>query len=462
VLYARVPIATHTETWEIGGTNEHLRSWLTWAFDKATGKPPRPASVQSAVTLLEGRARFESPVTEVYTRLGSCDGKLYLDLSDAGWRAVEIGGDGWRVITDPPVAFRRPCAQMALPEPIPGGDVEDLRALVRVESNGDWMLMLSWLIMTLHPHGPYPVLLLQGQQGSGKSWVTRVLRQLVDPRAVPTREVPRDSRDLAVGAHNSFVLAFDNLSFLPSWLSDGFCRISTGSGFETRALYTNADQFVTYVKRPIIANAIAEIATRGDLIDRSILLNLPAMDVGEGKPERELDRLFTQLHASMLGGLLDIVSRCLRNLPNVHVPNPPRMADYVEWTWAACPALEWDEEEFLEAYEGNRMDAVETMLDASLVAQVVIRFMASIADTTLPQDPVRWKGTASELLSYLTDRVSEADTRKQGWPADATRLSAALTRIAPALKSKRITIERDRAPKDEGRRRIITLEFFRP
>src|ERR1700730_19316291 len=33
--------------------------------------------------------------------------RLYLDLADEDWRVVEIGRDGWRVITSPPVRFRR-------------------------------------------------------------------------------------------------------------------------------------------------------------------------------------------------------------------------------------------------------------------------------------------------------------------------------------------------------------------
>ena len=63
-----------------------------------------------------------------------------------------------------------------------------------------------------------------------------MLKKLIDPCAAPDRAGPRDERDLMIRARNGWVLAFDNLSKLPDWLSDALCRLSTGGGFSTRAL----------------------------------------------------------------------------------------------------------------------------------------------------------------------------------------------------------------------------------
>ena len=43
------------------------------------------------------------------------------------------------------------------------------------------MLIVAWLLMALRPSGPYAVLGIQGQQGSAKSTLSRVLKALVDP-----------------------------------------------------------------------------------------------------------------------------------------------------------------------------------------------------------------------------------------------------------------------------------------
>jgi hypothetical protein len=114
-----------------------------------------------------------------------------------------------------------------------------------------------------------------------------VLRSLVDPSAVPLRTQPRKEEDLIIAAHNSWLIALDNLSGLAPWLSDGLCRIATGGGFGTRELYTNKDESLIDVQRPTILNGIDDIATRQDLIDRSIIINLEFIPDNKRKEEPE-------------------------------------------------------------------------------------------------------------------------------------------------------------------------------
>ena len=60
------------------------------------------------------------------------------------------------------------------------------------------MLIVAWLLMALRPSGPYAVLVIQGQQGSAKSTLSRVLKALVDPVKAPVRSLPGSLRDLAI------------------------------------------------------------------------------------------------------------------------------------------------------------------------------------------------------------------------------------------------------------------------
>ena len=127
--------------------------------------------------------------------------------------------------------------------------------------------MLAWLIQALRPQGPYPVLILQGEQGSAKTTIERMLRALVDPSTAPLRTTPRNEHDLYIAATNTWVLAFDNISNLQPWLSDALCRLSTGGGFTTRTLYENREQELFDAMRPVILNGISDVATRPDLFD---------------------------------------------------------------------------------------------------------------------------------------------------------------------------------------------------
>src|SRR5262249_3587483 len=152
----------------------------------------------------------------------------YLDLADEQWRAIEIDTDGWRIIPAPPVRFRRAPGMLPLPEPKAGGAVGQLRAFLNVKSDDDFELALAWLLAAMRDRGPYPVLALMGEQGSAKTSFATILRLLVDPSTAPLRSFPREDRDLFIAASNGWIVGYDNVSRVPSWLSDALCRLATG------------------------------------------------------------------------------------------------------------------------------------------------------------------------------------------------------------------------------------------
>jgi putative DNA primase/helicase len=162
-----------------------------------------------------------------------------------------------------------------LPHPVPGGNIEELRPFLNLEEEKDWVLVVGWLLGTLHPTGPYTFLTLYGEKGSAKTSTTRNLRGLVDPSVAPVPVQPKDSEALTLKAHHNYVVAFDNMSSLPRWLSDGLCRLSTGAGDTKRQLYENTDEIIFSAKRPCIINGIEELATAGDLLECVFRRNRP-------------------------------------------------------------------------------------------------------------------------------------------------------------------------------------------
>ena len=103
-----------------------------------------------------------------------------------------------------------------------------------------------------------------------------ILKTLIDPGSVPLRSLPDNSRDLLIAAQNSWCLSYNNLSKLSDSYSDDFCRLSTGGGSAYRALYTDGDEIIRAVTKPIVLNGIPSLATRLDLIERAISITLLA------------------------------------------------------------------------------------------------------------------------------------------------------------------------------------------
>ena len=442
--YADIDINGHRETWPI--RKQRFRRWLASRFFEATGGAPSSEALQSALNIIEARAQFRAPERLVDVRVGELDGRLYLDLGDETWRTVEIDAVGWRVIDSPPVRFRRAAGMKALPAPVPGGSVEAMRSFLNVRSDADFVLVVAWALACLRNRGPYPVIVLSGEQGSAKSTFSAILRALLDPNTAPLRALPREDRDLYVAANNGYVLNFDNVSALPAWISDTLCRLATGGGFAVRQLYTDQDEILFDACRPIILNGIEDIVTRPDLADRAVFLTLEAIPEERRRPEAEIWAAFEAERPRILGALLDAVVVGLRRLPETRLQKLPRMADFALWA-SACETALWPKGTFWLAYSGNRDEAVEGVIEGDPIAAAVRSFMATRTE---------WTGTASELLGALAEEAGERVAKAKTWPQTAGGLSGRLRRAATFLRKVGIGIDFDKS-KDRGRKRVIRI-----
>ena len=427
--YASIPIGGHIETWPL----RKIRFWLSRLFFDANKKPPGNQALQDALNVLEAKALFEGPCYPVNTRIADPNGNIYIDLANDAWQAVEVSSSGWRVVDRPPVKFRRTKGMLPLPVPQRGGTLELLREFVNVADGSQWVLLVSWLLAAFRPRGPYPVLLLQGEQGCAKSTTARVLKSLVDPNISHLRTSPRNERDLLIAATNGWTLAFDNLSGIPDWLSDAFCRLSTGGGFATRQLYSDDEEVIFDAQRPVVLNGIDDLVWRHDLLDRSIVLNLPVIPESERKPEAEFWREFEEARPYILGALLDVVAAGLRNLPNTKLDRLPRMADFALWVTACEEALPWPAGGFMAAYTGNRQEQIDSALENDPLAQAVKKL--------LDQSGGSWEGTASELLEALEEQIDERVKKTKSWPGTPRALSGRLKRSATFLRQAGIEVE---------------------
>lgn len=436
--YATIKVDGHKETWPI--RSRRLTQWLVSRYYGEYGKAPSAQAQTDAKSTIEAMAVFDSLDQPVSLRVARYGDAIYLDLANDRWEAVEITADGWRVVADPPVKFVRSNNTAALPYPASGGGVDELRPFLNVasddEGNNSFRLMVAWLVQALNPDGPYPILILQGEQGSAKSTAQRVIRTVVDPAVEPLRAAPKDERDLAIAASGNRALGLDNLSGVAGWLSDALCRLATGGGFATRELYTDDQEMIFSAKRPVLLNGITNTASRGDLQERSLIIELPSIPKHRRRREAGFWRDFGEAHPRILGALLDAVSGALANVDKVELEGLPRMADFAVWVTAAEAALGWKPGTFMEAYTGNREAATDALLEADAIAVAVRSFM---------DDKDEWEGTSTELLAALQGQVEEAVSRSDVWPKDATRLSSRLKRIAPALRSVGIEVSDDRS-----------------
>jgi putative DNA primase/helicase len=463
--FATITRDGHAETWPIKSHGfelwvRHLMWTMTGEATEAerdadvddddlatsTGSATSATALRDAIAQLQAEAVFAGEETTVHVRVAFVQDGVYIDLGDPDWRCIEITPDGWTVLDHHPVRFRRARGTRALPEPSRDGDLNLLRAFVNVVSEDDWHLLVAWLVNTVREGRPFPLLNLHGEHGSAKTTATRVLRAVVDPVSEPeVRATPRSNDDLMIAAANSWVVAYDNLSHLEPWLSDALCRLATGGGLGKRMLYTDDDEITLAAKRPVVLNAIDEVITRSDLLDRALNVELPPITEGQRLDESEFWDGFSHAHAAILGGLCNAIAGALANYPAVELTETPRMADFAKWIVAAEPALGWERGSFLTSYTKNRSESDRVAVEASVVGTV----LCEIADAGFEDD-------FSTLLERLTDLVDEKVTRQRDWPKTPRGLSSSVMRLSPNLRKLGYVVERHGLD-PRSRRPIIEL-----
>lgn len=413
---------------------------------RAGGKVPNAEAVSNALNAIEAAAVHDGPEHPVFVRVAKQEDKLYLHLADADDTVIEIDADGWRVSAGPPVRFRKNSGMKPLPMPQPGGNLVDLRRLLNIPDDDLFAVLCAWLTAALGPDGPYPALVLLGEQGSAKSTTAKLLKALIDPSAAPVRCEPRDGRDLMIHARNEQVLAFDNVSGLPPWLSDALCRLATGGGFGTRELYSDDAEVIFDAMRPVILNGIEDFVTRADLLEQSLLLRHPPIPESARRPEAEVWAAFRAAHPKLLGALLDRVAGGLRELPELKLGTLPRMADFAKFG-VACEAGAEERPRFLAAYADNQRGAHEQALDASSLTPALL---------LLVEGRSGWRGKAAALLNEL-NRFSP-NPPPRDWPKKPNALTGKLRRLAPNLrKVYGLEVDCDGKESDRNRTRVVTI-----
>jgi hypothetical protein len=421
------------------------RDWLRRRYWQANGASVSDDTLRAVASILTAQAQSAGIRDNVHLRVAPAqDGGIWLDLADAERRAVLVNAEGWQVLPSAPIRFRRPRSLRPLPAPERGGGIEELKALLNVRRE-EWVLVVAWLAQALCAQGPYPLLCLHGEHGAAKSTAARVLKGLIDPSLAMLRSLPGNERDLCIGATNTWVLALDNLSHLQPWLSDAFCRLSTGGGLSTRQLYSDEDEAIFDVQRPVVLTGIEDLAGRPDLLDRAIVLTLEPIDEEHRQTERRHQAAVEASRPRILGALLDGIAGGLQRLPDVdaELGALPRMADFAVWAEAVGRALGFAPGRTLAAYQDNRDQAGTRALDGSILADALRAWL---------QGRQVWEGSCSQLLKELTQKAGDT-AKTPGWPRSPASLSGMLRRLAPELRRRGIEVELDHFSGARGHRR---------
>jgi hypothetical protein len=413
--------------------SEMTRHLLFKMFWDSEGKPPNAEGVNNAIKTLQGIAVFDQPQIEVFNRVGRKGNTVYYDIGD-GTHIVRISPDGWTLEAESPIYFRRFSHQKKQVLPQRGGNLLELFKFINVQQDPQKLLVLTFLVVSFIPDIPRAMLILHGDQGSAKSTLLRLLRELIDPSEVALLTPPDSIRELVQFASHHYTIFLDNLSEIAPNFSDAMCRLITGDGFTKRQLFSDDEDVLYAYKRVVGICGINQVATKPDLLDRSIIVPLERIPDSMREEEKQLETEFEQVKPYLLGSLFDAVSTTLRLTPTLKLTSKPRMADYFKYATAAAKHFNFTEEQLADAFNQNVKQQNEEAIDSSPVAQTLIEFMVNQST---------WQGKSSELYDKLED-IADKIKIKKGFPKAPSWLWRKIKDIRPNLMACGISISKEK------------------
>jgi hypothetical protein len=416
-------------------------SWLRRLMWEEEGRSVSGEYLKMAAGTLSAHAEFSGVSRELFTRAAWHEGVLYYELRPT--KVVRVGPGDWTFETNPPVLFRRYVNLKSVPDPEAGGSLDVLDELVNLKSERDRRLFKAYLVTLPLEHVGRPIFNASGAMGSGKTTIQRLIKRLLDPTAPET--VRFDPRDFLQKAMYAYIVMLDKQNTIPEWAADTLCHLVTGEADSKRRLYTDDEDVIIELRRAVILNGINVPSERGDVLDRSLVVELERIPDAERKTEEQLWERFEEEHPKLLGAVFDALSRAIALKPSIRLSRRPRLADWGEYAASVYEVMGWGAETFLKDWDEVVRVQNQATLDGSPVAQAIIKFM---------EDEEEYTATSSELhskLKVLAVQLGVDVDRDKAWPKSARWLWRRIKEVLSLLVAAGIEANRGR---DESAKQI--------
>jgi hypothetical protein len=437
VPHAAVTVKDHVEVLSI--RSRRFRNWAARTVYKEAMMVIDSQTIKDVIGVLSAKAEFEGEQKSLNLRVASFDNKWYYDLTNSKWEFIEISSEGWKLVKQL-IMFRRfgqlPQGNPSITYPL---DIFDrFMNLLNIKGDENRLLLKCYIISMFIPGVPKVILMLHGEQGSAKTTLEELIKMLVDPSIVKTFAFPKDINEFIQQLAHNYVTFYDNISTIRDWISDLLCRAVTGSDFSKRVLYTDDDDFIYSLKRCVGFNGINLGATKADLLDRGLIIQLERVTKDKWRKIEDIWKEFEEIRPKLLGYIFNILVKLLAWKKEGKSLNLTlsRMADWTEYGEMIARCMGYEEKEFLTAYYNNLELQTEEVLESSPVALTLIDFMVVLEEESHSDSATKW-------LSLLELRANTLgiNTQIKSWPKSASHLSRKLKELVTTLREIGIEIE---------------------
>jgi len=354
----------------------HFSAFLSYRYRELTGDDELPKfknllkiKETDAVYLQDKQIRLHKRVA------GNMQKNIAYFLADDEWRTVKVSRKGWSVGMCKKLKFLKYPSDAAQVEPQGGGDYLKLIRPYLNMTDEDALLYAVFIVQGFSRSSSHFAAVISSSKGTGKSTLTRLTTELVDPTTTSCSLQPSSEDNLKTMLANTYVASFDNTAALSANFSNILCAAITGSKETKRKLYSNSDQIVLSLHNLVIINGIDIVPYKSDLAERSLYFELSPISKEERKTEAVIWEQFRQDRPKILGAIFDTLSKAMQILPTLQVKHLHRMADAHLEMMAIAVALGIQQEDFQRVLDANQKKLQDEYAANNPFVEFVLRYL---------------------------------------------------------------------------------------
>jgi len=274
-----------------------------------------------------------------------------------------------------------------------------LKDIVPTKTDDELLLMAIYITSLFIPDIPKPALNIEGDHGSGKTCIARVIKEIYDPGEV--KSVNKiNTEDLCLNFAVNDFMVLNNLSKISTSLSDILCCIIDGETISKRKLYEDDSLFVKKVKGTFAITSISVGKKNADLLDRMLKINLQRIEDEDRKTEKKIGRHFRGKKPFILSSIFNILSEAMNYIEDIEEKEISRfrLADWYMWSLSIARALD-KEEKFKSIIEQQKKMMLEDQLQDDEKIEILYNYlMEHVTDRP-------YEISSKELKTQLNEQV---------------------------------------------------------
>lgn len=413
--------------------SEYYQMWLRNQYYQTYNRGSRGDMIQAVMETLIAKAHCQGKEYPVYNRFAFHEGRLYYNLADRDSTVLCVDESGIKCCSEPPV--RLITRKNIRPQPMPQKG-KSFRKLMNkyyhFASMSDRILHNVILIVRLITGIEQSIVIYKGSRGSSKTTSMEMDKRCLDVSSNNVTVMPKNEEDFLLLLESQDIVCLDNMDSITKSQANIFCQAVTGATAVKRKKYSDSELCEINIRSVVYMNGIHLISDRSDFLDRCVFLNMKAISSEKRRSKKEVMEEFEEDKPYILYGMFECLSKAMETQPSIEVELDDRLLDFLKWGCAVAEALGYGQEEFLKAYQKNRISLNEELLEEDEVAGAVMDYL---------EESGNFEGAISELSAELSDMLYEKGMYASNKIKQANHLSRRLKELEAGLHNVGICVE---------------------